>query len=499
MGHYEHKTKEELLEIVCKLEKKVEGLSSELDSLKKGRFRERYSTRILDALPDMLTVFDHNANIVELASSPTTNHVEGTTSDSIINSNVKDIVPEEAYESVRHNMDKVIHTGKSSTAEHSLMLDGVLHHYENRIFPLDDQYLLCMCRDVSQETEMAKINETQRSEIVRLNSLMNDILNNIPVYLFVKDTGNDFRYLYWNKAFAEHSGISVQRAVGSTDADIFPDKKDAEHFREDDLKVMKLGRIEYLENYTTMSGEVRTVTTMKTVVPSGGQHPYIIGVSWDVTEIKKTEKELIAARIKAEEADRMKSSFLANMSHEIRTPLNAIVGFSKLIIEADNECEKRQYADIVEHNSTVLLNLFNDILDLSALEAGSLELSYHPVRLKDICLQLYELHVKSVKPEVRLVLDEVDSQLCIQGDWERISQKKADMVQFYMSDTGKGIPAERVATIFQRFGKIDDFVQGTGLGLTICRMLVEKMGGRIWVRSKQGEGTVFYFTLPMAK
>ena len=84
MGHYEHKTKEELLEIVCKLEKKVEGLSSELDSLKKGRFRERYSTRILDALPDMLTVFDHNANIVELASSPTTNHVEGTTSDSII-------------------------------------------------------------------------------------------------------------------------------------------------------------------------------------------------------------------------------------------------------------------------------------------------------------------------------------------------------------------------------------------------------------------------------
>ena len=202
MGYYEHKTKEELLEIVEKLEKKVEGLSSELDSLKKGRFRERYSTRILDALPDMLTVFDHNANIVELASSPTTNHGEGTTAESIINSNVRDIVPEEAYESVRHNMDKVIRTGKSSIAEHSLTLDGVLHHYENRIYPLDDQYLLCMCRDVSQETEMARTNEAQRSEIVRLNSLMNDILNNIPVYFFVKDTGNSFRYIYWNKAFA---------------------------------------------------------------------------------------------------------------------------------------------------------------------------------------------------------------------------------------------------------------------------------------------------------
>ena len=271
MGYYEHKTKEELLEIVEKLEEKVERLSSELDSLRKGRFRERYSTRILDALPDMLTVFDHNANIVELASSPTTNHVEGTTADSIINSNVKDIVPEEAYESVRQNMDKVIRTGKSSIAEHSLTLDGVLHHYENRIFPLDDQYLLCMCRDVSQETEMARTNEVQRSEIVRLNSLMNDILNNIPVYLFVKDTGNDFRYLYWNKAFAEYSGISVERAVGRTDAEIFPDKKDAERLRQDDLKAMELGRIEYLETYTTMSGEVRTVTTMKTVVPSGGR------------------------------------------------------------------------------------------------------------------------------------------------------------------------------------------------------------------------------------
>ena len=281
-------------------------------------------------------------------------------------------------------------------------------------------------------------------------------------------------------------------------------------------------RMEMQETYMTATGEPRIVQTLKTLVPLEGRTPLIIGISWDITNIQNIEQELIFARIKAEQSDRLKTAFLANMSHEIRTPLNAIVGFSKLIIEADNECEKRQYADIVEHNSTVLLNLFNDILDLSALEAGSLELSYHPVRLKDICLQLYELHVKSVKPEVRLVLDEVDSQLCIQGDWERISQilvnlitnaikftsvgeihfgfqKKADMVQFYISDTGKGIPAERVATIFQRFGKIDDFVQGTGLGLTICRMLVEKMGGRIWVRSKQGEGTVFYFTLPMAK
>ena len=283
---------------------------------------------------------------------------------------------------------------------------------------------------------------------------------------------------------------------------------------------MQSGRMEYLEEYTTLSGDVRVVTMIKTLVPSGNEHPYIIGVGWDVTDIKKVEKELITARIKAEEADKLKSSFLANMSHEIRTPLNAIVGFSKLIIESANKEEQLQYAELVEKNSGLLLNLFNDILDLSALEAGSLKLSIRPVRSMDVCAQLHYLHRNSVQPDVKLILDDVDSELFIRGDWDRISQiwlnllsnaikftssgeihfgfeQKDQIVQGYVSDTGIGIPAERVTTIFSRFGKVNDFVQGTGLGLTICRMLTEKMGGRIWVRSKVGVGTTFYFTLPV--
>ncbi len=520
MGLYEQKTKEELLIIVENLEKKVEKLSSELSSLKTGRFREKYSTRILDALPDMLTVFDHDANIVELASSPATNHVEGTDSGSIVGSNVKDIVPEEAYDSVRKNMDKVIATGQGSIAKHSLMLDGILHHYENRIFPLDEKYLLCMCRDVSEKVKAEVLNASQRNEIIRLNSLMHAILNNVPVYLFVKDTGDNFRYLYWNRAFAEQTGIAVEVAVGKTDIEIFPNSEEARRFRAGDFAVMQTGRMEYLEEYTTLSGDIRMVTMIKTLVPSGNEHPYIIGVGWDVTDIKKVEKELITARIKAEEADKLKSSFLANMSHEIRTPLNAIVGFSKLIIESNNKEEQLQYAEFVEKNSGLLLNLFNDILDLSALEAGSLRFSIRLVRLRDVCAQLYYLNHSSVQPGVKLILDEVDPELSIQGDWDRISQiwlnllsnaikftsngeihfgfeKKDQIVQGYVSDTGIGIPAERVTTIFSRFGKVNDFVQGTGLGLTICRMLTEKMGGRIWVRSKVGIGTTFYFTLPI--
>ena len=393
MQNNENKTKEELIKIIEQLEKKVEDLSSMQSYPVQERFREKYSTRILDALPDMLTVFDHDANIIELASSPSTNHVEGINADNITHSNVKDILPPEAYESVRQNMDRVILTGESSTSRHDLMLDGILHHYENRIFPLDKEYLLCMCRDISEQ---------------------------------------------WN---AEQTN-------------------------------------------------------------------------------KKQQKELEAARIKAEESDRLKSAFLANMSHEIRTPLNAIVGFSKLVIDAECTNEKEQYAEIIERNSEILLNLFNDILDLSSLEADSLSFNIRPIKLIDICLQLEQQFCYKVKNGTKLILDDVDTELYVSGDWNRIIQiisnllsnaakftpkgeihfgyrEKEDFVEFYVKDSG--IPAERVATIFQRFGKINDFVQGIGLGLTLCRMLVEKMGGRIWLRSQEGKGSRFYFTLPLIR
>ena len=395
MQNNENKTKEELIKIIEQLEKKVEDLSSMQSYPVQERFREKYSTRILDALPDMLTVFDHDANIIELASSPSTNHVEGINADNITHSNVKDILPPEAYESVRQNMDRVILTGESSTSRHDLMLDGILHHYENRIFPLDNEYLLCMCRDISEQ---------------------------------------------WN---AEQTN-------------------------------------------------------------------------------KKQQKELEAARIKAEESDRLKSAFLANMSHEIRTPLNAIVGFSKLVIDAECTNEKEQYAEIIERNSEILLNLFNDILDLSSLEADSLSFNIRPIKSIDICLQLEQQFCYKVKNGTKLILDDVDTELYVSGDWNRIIQiisnllsnaakftpkgeihfgyrEKEDFVEFYVKDSGIGIPAERVATIFQRFGKINDFVQGTGLGLTLCRMLVEKMGGRIWLRSQEGKGSRFYFTLPLIR
>lgn len=236
----------------------------------------------------------------------------------------------------------------------------------------------------------------------------------------------------------------------------------------------------------------------------------------------RQQQELEAARIKAEQSDTLKSAFLANMSHEIRTPLNAIVGFSKLLCAMDPTPEKSQYAAIIEKNSEILLNLFNDILDLSSLEADSLKFNIQPVKLEDICLQLEQQFCAKAQNDVKLVLDDIDREIQVYGDWRRIIQiisnllsnavkfthegeihfgyrEKEDFVEFYVKDTGIGISAERVATIFSRFGKVNNFVQGTGLGLTLCRMLVEKMGGRIWLRSQEGKGSRFYFTLPIVR
>ena len=241
-----------------------------------------------------------------------------------------------------------------------------------------------------------------------------------------------------------------------------------------------------------------------------------------MTDVKKTEKELIKARVKAEEAEKLKTAFLSNMSHEIRTPLNAIVGFSSLIAHSEVRVEQQQYAGLIEKNSDILLTLINDILDLSALEAGSLELTIRLIRVKDVCTHLYKEFMVKTPPNVQLILDPVDEMQCIETDWKRIVQvgenllsnalkfttsgeihigftKKKDIIQFYVKDTGVGIPAKKTSTIFERFDKANQFVQGTGLGLTICRKLVERLGGQIWVQSKVGKGSTFYFTLPITQ
>ena len=630
MGRYDSCSREELIRRIEELERKQKA-----ETKTPARFRERFAREILDSIPDMLTVLDRNGTLVELVSAEASNHV-GVSSSDFIGRDIQAVLSPEACRSVRNNLDNVFATGHGSSSHHDITLDGETRNYENRIFPLDDEHALCICRDITEaekakyELDMVKYalnnveeeiyacdldgtmeyaNEQYRvhhgitdelsshkvydfwsfrgtkaqweerlgkirrdngshkytvrfkndqgnvvawdivayiiydhfkereivwffgrdvtlriqheNKVKEMNSILDSILNNIPVYLFVKDPGNEFRYLYWNSAFEEYSGIPAERALGRTDLEIFPNPRDAERFRRDDLELLRTGeRVTFVEEYVNLAGETRIVNTSKSLVPVENRLPLIIGVSWDITDEKNAELEIVEARIRAEESDKLKSAFLANMSHEIRTPLNAIVGFAKLIGSAETEEEKRQFADIIDTNSELLLQLINDILDISKIEAGTLEFRFRPINLNDLCRSEFEVHKTRVKPGVELVFEEKYDDVQIVCDQNRLAQVitnllnnaakfteqgsirfgfdlKDNRVEFYVEDTGVGIPEEKVRDVFDRFVKLNDFAAGTGLGLAISKMIVERMDGTIGVDSEEGRGTRFHFSIPV--
>ena len=386
----QEKTRELLEQELERLRNENHRLKEELTSLKEKEtnqsFKEKYAVRILESLPDMLTVFNHEGTGIGVVSSEETNHV-GVPNSAFCRYAYARHDTEEAYHNVYNNLQKVIATGKGSTAHHELDVNGVHHYYENRIFPLDEEYVLIMCRDISERVVTQKNLEVfkrvldkvsdsilaastdgtlvyankqfieeygvkgelgvqkvydlpvslhtkrylknecrkyvitgaawdimpgipvgevkervhqvstfimedgqeeivwfftqditdvikNRDELRELNYLLDAILNNIPVYMFVKRPEDDFRYLYWNKALANHSKIPASRALGRTDFEIFPERSDAEKFHQDDLELMRTGRAAGdAETYVTAAGETRIVQTLKTHIPLVGRVP----------------------------------------------------------------------------------------------------------------------------------------------------------------------------------------------------------------------------------
>ena len=763
---------EQLLKRIQELETENEKLRTQLNRRTSGavdgaaeQTRAKYADRILDTLPDMMTVWTNSGVITELISSEETNHV-GVPSERFIGMNIRELLPEEAYRNVRANLDHVLETKRGSTGRHDLTVDGELRHYENRIWPLDRDKVLCMCRDITEavrtqkamndankrmklieqvvslgywfyysetnefyapdilpvlleresgadsvnadyyfehfvhpddrekarqllhynpelgekdyiefrivtddkvkylrhrvlresvekghrvvegyvqdvtpiieryhELEILKYavnnaseeifccsldgmfrfaNRTflshhritddvakyslndlkegqyapdgfealvdrlrrnggvlqntcsyelpdgesitmesmvyllddsfsdqkvvwffcrdvtervrQGNELKELNRLMEAILDNIPVYLFVKDPNDEFRYLYWNQSFVKHSGIPASQVIGKTDFEIFPNPADAAHFQRDDLELLKRGELPpFEEEYSVVTGQKRIVNTVKMLVPVEERKlPLLMGISWDITERKVIETELLEAKVKAEQSDQLKTAFLANMSHEIRTPLNAIVGFAKILPEITDEMERASIINIIDTNSDQLLMLINDILDLSKIEAGTIEFVDIPANLTDLCQNIYCTLIEKTAPGVQLVFEGAFDNLVTLCDPGRLSQVivnlitnaikftkegfirygyrlREDRVEFYVADTGLGIPEDKLSTIFTRFTKLNSFIAGTGLGLAICRMIVERQHGKIWAESKLGEGSIFRFNFPYRK
>ena len=330
-----------------------------------------------------------------------------------------------------------------------------------------------------------------------LNILMDTILSNVFVEITVKDIFNGFRYIYFNKAAEEFTGVKAE-----------------------DYHTIKTGRmVKEMVEYEKPNGEVRIVNIVRLLItnPDPGASPLLLIMLNDITEQRQDQLALM----KVQEADKMKNAFIANMSHEIRTPLNAIVGFAHLVTETTNASEQREYFSIINKNCDLLLKLINDILDLSKIESGRLNYNVSEVELRDICQEAYVVQSLKMTSDVALLYNSVAMpSVRLWIDPHRVEQVLLNLLSnaikftskgfislFYevedmfvrvsVMDTGIGISEEKLESVFERFVKLDDFYQGAGLGLPICKMIVEQLGGEIGVRSELGKGSTFWFTLPL--
>lgn len=357
------------------------------------------------------------------------------------------------------------------------------------------------------------------AKIKRLNLIMDTTIDHLPAGIVVKEINNDYRYIYRNRE-SYNRDLCFGDSIGKNDFDYYPPEV-AEEKRKEDVYVATTGK----GLHWTFEGKDKNSNPIildKRKIRVDGDDlssPIIVSIEWDITEMERIKRELELSKEKAEMSDKLKSAFLANMSHEIRTPLNAIVGFSHLISESEDAEERRNYYNIVEANNERLLELINEILDLSKIESGTIEFTYAPVKLHNLCKEVHDAHVFRTPAGVKLVYEPSDADLIIETDKNRVIQVFSNLIGnafkftkegsvsygyktegkqivFHVTDTGTGIESEKVGRVFERFAKLNNFAQGTGLGLSICKTIIERLGGEISVSSELGKGSTFKFTLP---
>jgi len=492
---------------------------------------------------------------------------------------------------------------------------------------------------------MSTTDKNLEQEYKDLSHLLSEIIKALPLHLFVKDTGDDFRYLYSSPLMNQVYGRHSDEVIGKTDFEVFSDPSFAQAYRDMDEKILKTGKpYKFIEPVVDPNGLLRIMDTSKLLVERENKPPYLIGMAWEVTKLKQTEEQLqgfhkrlalacqtghiypwewdfikgtaelsiakngqiqpvyivhnsfadfihpddraiyqettedfangkteslrvlfrstyftgdyvwyeklgevyerseegkaikamgilrdisadkqheadIHAKKIAEESDRMKSAFIANMSHEIRTPLNAIVGFSSLIAEAETEEEKNSFLKIIESSNDYLLQLINDVLDISKIESGKMEFIHTSFHLSEIFAPQERTFTLRAEPGVDVIFENKDEDYSIVSEKIRLTQVLTNFlsnaVKFttdgsirfgykvtdsslyvYVTDTGTGIKKEKASDVFERFVKLDNFKQGTGLGLSISKTIINMLKGEIGVDTEEGKGSTFWFKIP---
>ena len=324
----------------------------------------------------------------------------------------------------------------------------------------------------------------------------------------------------WYKNIGEESGTPLSEIIG-TYKSFHPDDRDLILQFFEEVQKGNADKLSHKIRVFRENGECTWTHVNLFVRKYAPQDKVIelISINYDITDLKQIEEMLVNERDRAEASDRLKSAFLANMSHEIRTPLNAIVGFSEIIAVTESEEEKMEYLEIIQKNSNLLLQLINDILDLSRIESGKSEMHFQQVEIAGLVEEVEKVHQLKMKSNVELKVIRPEGEYWTSTDRNRVMQvlfnflsnaikntekgsitlglkHEGPWLKLYVSDTGCGISKEKLPQIFTRFEKLNDFVQGTGLGLSICKSIVERLGGRIEVTSELGQGSMFALYLP---
>lgn len=357
------------------------------------------------------------------------------------------------------------------------------------------------------------------------------LIQTIPDLIWLKDTNGT--YLLCNHMFGRFFGANEATIAGKTDYD-FVDTELADFFRTNDKIAMALGKPSTNEEWITFAddGHRAFLETIKApMYDSQNNLIGILGIGRDITERKNSEKDLIEAKVKAEESDRLKTSFLANMSHEIRTPMNGILGFTELLKRPNlSGLEQQEYISIIEKGGARMLNIINDIVNIAKIESGHMEISVSAIDinkvLDDICC-FFEREAEIKKLKIQIYKPLTDNEAIIHTDREKLIAiltnlvknaikftdsglieigyaKKGDNLEFFVKDTGIGIPLEQREYIFDRFRQGSESLsrsyEGAGLGLSISKAYIDMLGGEIWVDSNSDSaeltGSVLFFNIP---
>ncbi len=377
------------------------------------------------------------------------------------------------------------------------------------------------------------ITDRKRAEecIILERRTLRTLIDNLPDTIYVKD--KNCRKIIANIADVMIIGCDKEADVlGKTDLELFPGPI-GERGYANDKEVIGTGKsiIQREENFVNTQGNICWLSTSKIpLIDKNGEITGLVGIGRDITERKKSETELLKAKEKAEENDKLKTAFLHNISHEIRTPMNAIVGFSGLLNDPGLPPEKRgQFTDIIVRSANQLLSIITDIISISTIEAGQEKIQEKDCNINALCKQIYEqfstkakdqnitlryktaladdeAYIKTDEPKLLQVLSNITGnalKFTSQGHIDFGYAVKDNYLEFFIKDTGIGIPAEMFEEVFKRFHQIDSTITrpfgGSGLGLSISKAYVELLGGKMWINSELDKGSVFYFTIPYRK